>query len=76
MMTTAPMMMKMKMSTCASSLESLGSTVTLPPEPQRRSAHSCLSLMLLLPQPHITWHFAFSFNLRLPELVGQLGVRS
>lgn len=29
----------------------------------------------LLPQPRITWHFAFSSDLRLRELVGQLGVR-
>lgn len=28
-----------------------------------------------LPQPHLTWHPAFSSDLRLRQLVGQLGVR-
>lgn len=55
----------------------LTGTVTLPPDQERRSSPGMGLLEFnapLLPQPHITWHFAFSSNLCLEELVGQLGV--
>lgn len=65
--------------TLSSSVVCAPGTVALPPDQERRSSPGTQLPGLntpLLPQPHITWHFAFSSNLCLQELVGQLGVRS